>query len=226
MEKKDKLKKQAITIFWVFIIGSFFGSVVETAVEILIDKNLNIRQGLIYGPFIPVYGIGAVMYYLVVSKIKDPIKVFFVCMVLGGFVEYASSLFQELFFGTISWDYSNATLNLNGRTDLMHCIFWGLTGIFYITIAYPYILKFVSNYNRKDFKALTIVMLIFMMFNISVSWAAGRRQNERVLGIAPKNKLDEVIDKYYPDSKMDKIYFNKITVVKKQGNNVNVILYN
>ena len=215
MEKDDRFKKELITVFWVFIIGCLFGSVVETMVEILIDKNLQIRQGLIYGPFIPVYGVGAVMYYFIVSNIKEPLKVFLASMVLGGFVEYSSSYIQQIFFGTISWDYSKATFNLNGRTDLMHCVLWGIAGIFYITIAYPYILKFVSNYRKNEFMVLTIIMLVFMLFNIFISCLAGRRQNERVLGIEPKNKLDELIDKYYPDSKMDKIYFNKIVTVKK-----------
>jgi len=217
MDEKYKLKKELITIFWVFIIGSIFGSAVETTLEILVDRSLHIRQGLIYGPFIPVYGVGAVMYYFIVSNIKDPIKVFFASMALGGLVEYGCSYIQEVFFGTISWDYSSATANLNGRTDLLHCIFWGITGIFYITMAYPAILKFLSNYKRNEFKVLTIMMLVFMIFNIAVSCVAGRRQNERLLGIKPKNKIDEMIDTYYPDSRMDRIYRNKIVTVKREN---------
>ncbi len=217
MESREKLKKELITVFWVFIIGSIFGSIVETALEIIVDGNLHIRRGLIYGPFIPVYGVGAVMYYFIVSNIKDTTKVFFASMALGGFVEYGCSYIQEIFFGTISWDYSSAIINLNGRTDLTHCIFWGIAGIFYITTAYPMILKFVSYYPKMEFKLLTIVMIVFMVFNISTSWAAGRRQNERVIGIPAKNFVDEFLDKYYPDSRMNKIYSNKIVTINRQN---------
>lgn len=214
--EKSSFKKQVNTIFWVFIIGSIFGSIVETILEILVDGNLHIRRGLIYGPFIPVYGVGAVMYYFVVSNIKDPLKVFLSSMALGGFVEYGCSYIQEVLFGTISWDYSKAVVNLNGRTDLMHCIFWGIVGIFYITMAYPVIMKFISNYYRFEFKILTMIMAIFITFNIFVSCAAGARQNERVKGIEANSKLDEILDKYYPDSKMDKVYSNKIITVKRE----------
>ena len=214
--EKSSSEKQLITIFWVFIIGSIFGSIIETLLEILVDGNLHIRRGLIYGPFIPVYGVGAVMYYYIVSSIKEPLKVFLTSMALGGIVEYGCSYVQEACFGTISWDYSKAVINLNGRTDLIHCIFWGVVGIFYITMAYPVILKFISNYNRREFKILTFLMITFISFNILVSCAAGVRQNERVKGIEANGKLDEILDKYYPDSKMDKVYSNKIITVKRK----------
>lgn len=215
----EKVKKELITIFWVFIIGSIFGCVVETALEILVDKHFHIRQGLIYGPFIPVYGVGAVMYYFIVTQIKDTVKVFLSSMALGGMVEYVCSYVQEIFFGTISWDYSNMAFNLNGRTSLMHCIFWGLAGIFYVVIAYPIIVKWVSNYNKLEFKVITTIMMVFMLFNITISCAAGSRQNERVKGIVADSKLDKFLDYYYPDSKMDRIYSNKIVTVTRKKKN-------
>ena len=139
-------------------------------------------------------------------------------MALGGLVEYGCSYIQEIFFGTISWDYSASVVNLNGRTDLIHCIFWGITGIFYITIAYPAIMKFISLHTRKDFKIATIAMAIFISLNIFISCAAGARQNERVKGIEANGLFAEFLDKYYPDSKMDKVYSNKIVTINRSRN--------
>ena len=158
------------------------------------------------------------MYYFLVSNIKDIFKVFLVSMIIGGFVEYSSSYIQEIFFGTISWEYSQFAFNINGRTSLMHCIFWGTTGVFYITMAYPFIKRLASGYDKHEFKVLTTIVAVFMALNITVSFAAGYRQNERVLGISAKNKIDKVLDKYYPDSKMNKIYFNKIVTVNNGRN--------
>lgn len=218
MEKNKELKKELYTIFWVFVFGCIFGSLVETAYELIVDGTFHVRTGLIYGAFIPVYGAGAVMYYFLVSNIRDVFKVFLSSMALGGFVEYSSSYIQEIFFGTISWEYSEFAFNINGRTSLIHCIFWGAAGVFYITMAYPIIIKFLSGYNKHEFKVLTYAVMIFMIFNIGISCAAGYRQNERVLGINAKNKLDEVLDKYYPDSRMNRIYFNKIITVNNGRN--------
>ena len=79
MEKKDtllKVKRTAIKIFWVFIIGSILGCILETIVGTVSSRSFQLRKGLIYGPFIPVYGIGLVIYYLIISNIKDIKKVF------------------------------------------------------------------------------------------------------------------------------------------------------
>ena len=113
MKRKDVFKFVLI-IFWVFIIGSMIGYGVETIVAIIQNGHFASRQSLLYGPLIPVYGVGLVAYYLVISKIKDKgnLKIFIITMVLGGIVEYLFSFFQEKFFGTVSWDYSNLWFNI------------------------------------------------------------------------------------------------------------------
>ena len=88
-------------------------------------RTLQIRQGLIYGPFIQIYGMGAIAYHILISVIKDnPKKAFFGGMIMGGSLEYICSFLQEIFFGTISWDYSKLFMNLNGRTCLLYCVYW------------------------------------------------------------------------------------------------------
>ena len=173
--EKSKLKKELLIVFWVFIIGCIFGCVSETILGVLVDKHFHIRRGLIYGPFIPVYGVGAIMYYFIVRNIKDMAKVFISSMALGGAVEYICSYVQEIFFGTISWDYSDFAFNLNGRTSLLHCTFWGVCGIFFVVVAYPIIMKIVDNLQKPEFKWITIVMAVFMAFNIFISCAARKQ---------------------------------------------------
>lgn len=142
MKRKDVFKFILI-IFWVFIIGSLIGYGVETIVAIIQNGHFASRQGLLYGPLIPVYGVGLVAYYLVISKIKDKsnLKIFIITMILGGIVEYLFSFFQEKLFGTVSWDYSNLWFNINGRTSLLHCIYWGTGGVLFVKYVYHFIEK-------------------------------------------------------------------------------------
>lgn len=56
MEKKDVIKK-LIIVLWLFVIGSFIGYVVEMCVGFVQNGYFESRQGLIYGPFTPVYGV-------------------------------------------------------------------------------------------------------------------------------------------------------------------------
>ena len=82
---------------------------------------------MIYGPISPVYGAGAVLFtVLLLSKPKSNFKTFLEGALIGGIFEYGISFLQETFLHTISWDYSDAFLNINGRTTIPYMIVWGL----------------------------------------------------------------------------------------------------
>ena len=209
---KDKnVKKELTILFWVFIIGSIAGFIFEVTVVFFQKGHFELRQGLIYGPFIPVYGIGAMCYYIVLSKtkIKNKIQIFLITMILGGITEYLCSLIQEKAFGTISWDYSYLPFNINGRTSLLHCIYWGIGGVLYITYIDPFLNKMIDKTNMKAFDLITIILSIFIVFDISISWMAADRQTERKNNIEPENRLDIFLDKNYPDEYMNRIFNNK-----------------
>lgn len=212
MQKTENQIKELNKIFWVFIIGSVLGYIFEIIVVIFQKGHFENRQGLIYGPLIPVYGIGGVIYYCVFKKIKtrDLWKVFLISMILGGMTEYISSVVQEKLFHTISWDYSYLYFNLNGRTSLLHCTYWGIAGILYIKYIENFIDKIGVLLERKQLKVLTKFAILFMIFNISISGLAAIRQAKRREDIDPKNEIEILLDKYYPDEYMDNVFVNKM----------------
>ena len=209
--KEKNIKKELTILFWVFIIGSIAGFIFEVTVVFFQKGHFELRQGLIYGPFIPVYGIGAMCYYIVLSKIKikNKVQIFLITMILGGITEYLCSFIQEKAFGTISWDYSYLPFNINGRTSLLHCIYWGIGGVLYITYIEPLLNKMIDKTNMKAFDLITIILSIFIVFDISISWMAADRQTERKNDIEPQNHLDLFLDKNYPDEYMNRIFNNK-----------------
>ena len=136
------MKNKTIKLIWLFIIGSFIGYILETLLTIY-QGHYEVRKGLIYGGFIPVYGIGAMMYFIALANINFKTKhktfhiifVFLLTSILGGITEYLCSFFQEKCLGVVSWDYSYLKYHIAGRTSLKHCICWGVLGIiYYITI--------------------------------------------------------------------------------------------
>ena len=206
-----KLKDEIILLFWLFIIGSIAGFIYEVTIVFFQKGHFELRQGLIYGPFIPVYGIGTMIYYIVLSKIKTKNKVliFLITMLLGGITEYVCSFIQEKAFGTVSWDYSYLSFNINGRTSLLHCIYWGIGGVLYISFVEPWINNISKKINIKFIKLITIIISIFIIFDITITWKAAKRQTERKNNIGPENHVDLFFDKYYPDEYMDRIFNNK-----------------
>lgn len=209
--EKEKIKEIFIKAFWVFIIGSFIGCIVEMIVCLVQKGHFELRQGVIYGPFLPVYGIGAVVYFLTIPKIKGTGKVFLASMILGGVTEYLFSYFQERWFGTVSWDYSHLWFNVNGRTSLLHCLYWGGAGILFVKLVYPFLNRLIDKFKtRETFRYVTATFVIFMFFNMCISSVAANRQYERMQNIAATTSLDQLMDQYYPDYLLNTIYPNKI----------------
>ena len=214
--KKEEIIQEIVKIFWVFLIGSIIGYIFEMIVALVQNGHFVTRQGLVMGPFIQVYGVGLVAYYLVLSKIKlkSYVKIFFLTMFLGGLVEYIFSYLQENIFGTISWDYSYLIFDINGRSSLLHCIYWGTGGILFTKFILPHIEKMNTLCNKKSFKMITILLVIFIVFDILLSIVAVTRQEERKNNIPANGYVDEFLDENYPDEKLKEIYSNAKEVGK------------
>lgn len=81
----------------VFSMGSVIGYIIEMLWCYVNLGYFESRQGLIYGPFTPVYGLGAVLFTLSLYKIRksNSFAVFAVCAVIGGVFEYLCSWVQQ-----------------------------------------------------------------------------------------------------------------------------------
>lgn len=211
---KEKIIQKLTKIFWIFLIGSIIGYGLEMIVGLVQNGHFVSRQGLLFGPFIQVYGVGLVAYYLVISNIKKKsyIKIFFITMLLGGIVEYLFSYLQETWFGTISWDYSNLLFNIHGRTSLLHCLYWGIGGVLFVRFILPLIRNLNGWCKNTNFRYVTAFLVLFITFDIVMSGMAGSRQLERKNNIAANGYIDNFFDEYYPDEKLEQIYSNAKTV--------------
>lgn len=209
--KKRNYAYQFLKLFWVFVIGCFIGYIIEVAFNFIRTGQYETRQGLIYGPLAPVYGLGVLIFYLILPRFKKMWQIFLVSSILGGLTEYLCSYFQEKFFGTVSWDYSNQFLNFSGRTSILYCIVWGILGVIFIKFIYPYFKKIFDKFLYKiGTKIITAFAIVFMIFNISISSLAAQREYERRENIGAKSKMDVFLDEYYPDEILDKVYKNRI----------------
>lgn len=218
---KRSLNNYAISI-WIFLIGSFFGFVYEN-ILMLCKGNYALRQGLIYEPLIPIYGIGAIVLYFFFKDInlntKSLLKkigiIFLLSFFLGGITEYIGSYIQEKCFGTISWNYSYLRFNLQGRTSLLHASVWGLLGTIFYFFLLPLMKKIKKITTTQKGKIVTIIMSTILLFDCTISILACNRRTERRENELPSNKIEEYLDRRYPDEYIDYIYNNATEVISK-----------
>ena len=213
---KRNLNSEALnycSLFWIFITAGFIGVFVENIWCIIVENKIEFRSGIIYGPFNPVYGFGAVLMTIILYQLneKRDLIIFIVCALTGAIFEYLCSVFQELAFGTISWDYSNTQLNFGGRTNLVLAVLWGLLGFVWIKSLLPRISNTIKEVPRRILVPLTIIGTIFIVFSICISYMAIGRQSERRDGIIANNILREFLDNNYSDEILKRLYPNMTT---------------
>ena len=119
------------------------------------------RAGLLYGPFSPIYGCGALLMTLALNKHRNAniILIFIACTIIGGAFEWFVSYWMETAFGIIAWDYHGYFLGdfLGGRTCLMFASMFGLLGVLWIKLILPVLLALI---NKIPWRARYIVTTI------------------------------------------------------------------
>lgn len=195
---------------WVFFLGCFLGVVIETIWCLLRYRKLESRKGLVWGPFNLVYGFGALVITVGLYPLRDSrdLFIFVAGSLLGGIFEYVCSVIQEKVTGTISWDYKDFPLNLNGRINLLYCFFWGILALLWVKDAYPFLARLIEQLPNDIGIPLTWIGVVFFIIDSLHSAFVVRRMNERQNGIYQTNRLGRLLDKYYPDEKVRKIYPN------------------
>ncbi len=143
-------------LFWIFFIGSFVGVVVETAWCFIRFSHFESRQGLIYGPFNALYGFGALAITVGLYALRNRSDLFLFGggFIIGSIFEYFCSYFQESVFGTLSWNYGNFPLSVNGRINLFYSVFWGLLALLWIKEIFPRLSKLIGKIPPKSKRRL------------------------------------------------------------------------
>ena len=170
------------------------------------------RSSVLYGPFSIVWGIGAVVLTLVLSKFskKEDRYIFIVGALLGGVYEYICSVFTEIVLGTTFWDYSWMPFNIGGRTNLLYMVFWGILSVVWIKMIYPRMSDVIEKIPVLPGKIITWVLIAFMVCNSLLSAMAMVRYTERKAGAEAENVIETFLDETYKDSLIEKVWPNMV----------------
>lgn len=195
-------------LFWIFIIFSIAGVFIETIWCFLTRGIIESKQGLIYGPFSQIYGLGAMIMIIVLSPLKNKKRsiIFIYSAIIGAGFEYLCSYVEENALGSMSWEYSKMLWNINGRINLLYTMFWGILGVVLITYLFPKVNKIIESIPNKPGIIITWILIVFLSLDIVITISAIRREAERYKNIPATNNFEEFLDKQYPNSYMDKIF--------------------
>lgn len=199
-------------LIWIFLSCSFLGAMIEMIFCYFTMGKLMSRSSLLYGQFSVVWGFGCVLLTILLRKMegKRDLSIFCVGTFAGGVYEYICSLITEGLFGVRFWDYSDIPFHIDGRINLLFCFFWGIIAVIWVQNIYPYLSLKIEQIPIRYAKQLTWILVIFMIFDISISALSLMRAYQRTMYISPQTQIAVYIDEHYPDEYLAKRYQNML----------------
>ncbi len=203
-------KLEFYNMFYIFIFASIVGWVLEGIWTFLADGLLLNHSALVIGPFDIAYGICACFLTTILYKFKDEssLKLFLISFVGGTILEYIMSFGMELFLGFSAWDYSAYFLNINGRVCLMFSLMWGVLGVAWIKIIYPFLVKLIAKLKLVGNKHLLNTLIIFFALDTLLTISAVIRAHNFEKGVPPQNHYEAFLDKTFDVKYLNNMFNN------------------
>lgn len=156
-----------------FMFYAILGWVYETVLEVFIYHWGFSNRGVLFGPWLPVYGFGAITFLLVFNKFLKKLNkvekfcaiplVFVGCMAIATGLELVTSYICEAFSGSWPWNYTRFPYNFEGRIALNPSLRFGLGSVFFLYICQPLFEIFTDKAPKRIVNITFIVLLIFFV---------------------------------------------------------------
>lgn len=209
-----------VKLFWIFVVGSVFGLFIEDIFHLIVYHEWESRAGLVWGPFSPLYGVGAVVLTVFLNRFyyTHNLIIFIIAMILGSAMEYLASLMMEVFWHAIAWDYTGTFGSIGGRTNFFFGVMWGTLGLAWVRIIMPCIKRVFKHIDFKNIavRIISFALIAFVTVDIVVTVLALHREGQRTENIPPASPIDVWLDDTFTDEWMQQ-RFENMTVSSEVG---------
>lgn len=165
MENAHSLKHNRIMTFvyqyiFYFFCGSIGGWLWEVLLYYIMEGNFR-NRGFFYGPWLPVYGCGAVFFYALLHRFeKRRIFVFVVSLVTGSCLELLAGWLLDHFWEKRYWDYSGLPLNLHGYVCLFSALGFGTAGLIWICWLSGFTWRLFNRSAKKNSQNFSLTTIV------------------------------------------------------------------
>ncbi len=176
-----------------FFIYCFVGWICEELYCSILAKKI-VNRGFLHGPYLPIYGFGAMsVLFLLRPFITNIVLLFFAGMIVTSIIEYIGSFLLEKIFHIKLWDYSKNFLNINGRVCLLNSTMFGVLSLLMVYVIHPFVSGLILNLSQIIQYYFAFVIVIGMSLDFAFSAAKMSAFNKALEEI--KDKSEEVREK-------------------------------
>ena len=166
------IQYKAFQWLFFFYFYCFFGWCFESSYVSLKSGKL-VNRGFMRGPFLPLYGSGAIMMLVVSMPFRDNILLTYIAGVIGATsLEYITGVTMEALFKVRYWDYSNQRFNFQGHICLSSSIAWGFLTILMTRVVHMPIEKFVMSIPGNLLFPVTMALTVYIVVDFTLSFKA------------------------------------------------------
>ena len=226
------IKLNYFNLFWVFFVCSVLGLILEEVWHmVVVDPGVyQDRAGMLFGPFSPIYGFGAVLMIMALNRFykKNPLIIFLVSALIGGAFEVFVGWFMQTSFGVVSWSYSHIRLFgmpdpiavlTGGRTCTPFACMWGLGGLIWIKVLLPRLLKLINMIPWKRRYSATVILTAVMLIDGVMTLQSLDYWYQRVNGTVRNIPVAQFYDKHFDNEYMEN-RFQSMTMSPKDATRV------
>lgn len=226
------IKLNYFNLFWVFFVCSVLGLILEEVWHmVVVDPGVyQDRAGMLFGPFSPIYGFGAVLMTMALNRFykKNPLIIFLVSALIGGAFEVFVGWFMQTSFGVVSWSYSHIRLFgmpdpiavlTGGRTCTPFACMWGLGGLIWIKVLLPRLLKLINMIPWKRRYSATVILTAVMLIDGVMTLQSFDYWYQRVNGTVRNIPVAQFYDKHFDNEYMEN-RFQSMTMSPKDATRV------
>lgn len=125
------------------------------------------------GPFLPIYGSGAIMMLVVSMPFWDNLWLTFIAGCIGATIlEYVTGVAMEALFKVRYWDYSKQRFNFQGYICLSSTLAWGGLTIFMTRILHKPVEEMIKKIPPDILTAIVFCLTIYIAVDFTLSFKA------------------------------------------------------
>lgn len=152
-----------------------------------------VNRGFMRGPFLPLYGSGAIMMLVVSAPFQDNLVLTYIAGVIGATaLEYITGVTMEALFKVRYWDYSNQPFNYKGHICLSSSVAWGFLTILMTRVIHKPIGQFVLAVPMRTLAWVTGILTVYIVADFTLSFKAAMELRDILVKM---QKLKEEVER-------------------------------
>lgn len=188
---------QYTIIQWLFFFYfyCFFGWIFESTFVSVKSKKF-VNRGFMRGPFLPIYGSGAIMMLVVSMPFQDNLILTYLAGCVGATaLELVTGMAMEALFKVRYWDYSNQKFNYKGHICLSSTIAWGFLTILMTEFLHKGVEKLIMAIPYGIVTCITMVVSVYMIIDFTLSFKTALDLRDILIGLEKARAEMERIQK-------------------------------